>query len=174
MYDKSNNIMNPPSSLGYFVYKVFGGALDDLQIIKNQTFMNLDPVKCESRFLDILGKQIGLKRGTYNDLKYRVLIILEMYCTKTVQGLKNTLDKILDIFDYENLGGEEIQVIVNKSKFRYSDKTKTNELASDRNTESGDILEPDKSITIVYPVNVVPQEIKDLINDYITGVLNIV
>ncbi|WP_157077588.1 hypothetical protein [Methanobrevibacter curvatus] len=173
MYDKSNNIMNPPSPLGFFIYKVFGVALDNLEIIENEDLMNIDPVKCTNKFLDILGTNIGLKRGNYNDLKYRVLLILEMYCTKTVQGLKNTLDKIMDIWEYEDLGGEEIQVIVNKSKFRYSDKTKTNELASDKNTESGDILEPDKSITIVYPVNVVPQEIKDLINDYLTGSLNL-
>lgn len=45
-YDISNNLMNPESSVGYFFYKIIGGAFDDLYKLVNQFRIDLSLLDC--------------------------------------------------------------------------------------------------------------------------------
>lgn len=53
-YDLSNNFMNPPSPLGFFIYKIIGGAFDRIDEVINQFRIDLSILECNVGKIEIV------------------------------------------------------------------------------------------------------------------------
>lgn len=53
-YDLENNFMNPPSPLGFFIYKIVGGAFDRLDEVINQFRIDLSIFECNVGQIEIV------------------------------------------------------------------------------------------------------------------------
>jgi hypothetical protein len=136
-FDQKNNMVNPPSDVGFFLYNLFGKTFDDIQDIINQMLLNTDPVTCELPYLSIIATEWGLKRcPTWGDDKWRAVVIYYYYNLETIAGIEFVLNLLND---YNNQDPDTIppQIIVNGfgSIFNLSDKYDSFNKCSDKYDE---------------------------------------
>lgn len=139
-YDEQNNFMNPPSSTGYYVYKVVGGALDKMKEMTS-TFMNdYSVLSADHRSLDYFwGLSYKMPRPTIGtgaserlltDDEYRIYLYLRNSQLITMQNLIINLGKCFNhddltvTFEYEEHGLETVD-----HPHYIADVTETSDLA---------------------------------------------
>jgi hypothetical protein len=136
-FDQENNMVNPPSDVGFFLYNLFGKALDDAQNIINQMLLNTDPVTCESPYLSIIAMEWGLKRcPSWGDDKWRAVVIYYYYNLETIAGIEFVLN-LLNDFNNQDSGIISPQIMVDGfgSIFNLSDKYNSFSKCSDKYDE---------------------------------------
>ena len=95
LYDEENNFMNPPSDTGWFFYNLSGKSFDYLNELFDRIILNLDPITCEDSYLDLLAKELNIKRNqNWSNDEYRAYIILHTYNMMTTAGLEYVLNQI--------------------------------------------------------------------------------
>lgn len=153
-YDEENNIMNPPSDFGWFIYNLYGKSFDYLNDFLSEMLLNLSPIRCDYSYLDLLAKEFGIKKNpNWSDDEYRAYIIINTYNVMTVAGLEYVLNQIALTETDETTG--EIKVTYQTNNFKTSDKTKDNQLVSDKYNDRGLLGDSTEEIvTIKVPSNV--------------------
>lgn len=171
-FDEKNNIMNPPSETGFFIYNLYGKSFDDLSDKVGMMIINSNPIRCDFEYLDLLAKELGLKKNPeWSDDEYRAYIIIHTYNTLTVKGLEYVLNQIAITETSEQNGF--INVTYTSGGFKYSGKNKINQLISSQNTEN-DLLEDSTSeiVQIEIPAGV-NHDLIDFIIQYLPYGVNI-
>jgi hypothetical protein len=137
-FDEENNMVNPPSDVGFFLYNLFGKAFDDAHDIINAILLNLDPVTCELPFLNIISQGVKVKRKVgWSDAKWRAVVISYYYNLETIAGIEfvlNIINKYYNQSDSET-ELEDITVEGYSLSFTLSDKHDTFNRCSDKNTK---------------------------------------
>lgn len=133
-FDQYNNMVNPPSNAGWFLYNLFGKALDDAMEAIDQMLLNTDPITCEPPYLEIIAQGIKLKRDPgWSDTYWRGVIISYYYNLETIAGIEFVLNQISR---YYNRGSQiELFPIVvedDRSNFSISDKFVSLNACSDK------------------------------------------
>lgn len=133
-FDQYNNMVNPPSNAGWFLYNLFGKALDDAIEAIDQMLLNTDPITCEPPYLEIIAQGIKLKRDPgWSDTYWRGVIISYYYNLETIAGIEFVLNQISR---YYNRGSQiELFPIVvedDRSNFSISDKFVSLNACSDK------------------------------------------
>jgi hypothetical protein len=124
-FDQDNNMVNPPSNVGWYLYNLFGFSFDTIQLKLSNMLLNLCPITCELAYLDIIAQEFGLKRkDCWSDEKWRALIIHYYYNLETVKGIELVLNWIYEHNNRDNPEYlvEEITVDGQHSMFFLSDK----------------------------------------------------
>jgi len=138
-FDQENNMINPPSDAGFYLYNLFGKAFDDASEIINNIIINLDPVTCELSYLSIIASEFKLKRNPdWSDHKWRAAVISYYYNLETIAGIEFVLNLINDYYNKsedEQVELERIIVDGYYGGFYLSDKFDTFSLCSDKNSE---------------------------------------
>jgi len=99
-FDQDNNMVNPPSDSGFFLYNLFGRAFDDAQEIINEMLLNLDPVTCKLPYLNIIAMEFKLKRDpSWSDDKWRAAVISYYYNLETIAGIEFVLNLINEYYN---------------------------------------------------------------------------
>jgi hypothetical protein len=134
MYDEKNNFMNPPSDTGWFIYNLYGKSFDDISDMVGQMVLNLNPIRCDDSYFDMLARELQIKRDpNWSNDEYRAVIILNTYNTMTVKGLEYVLDMIALTETSESDG--YITVSYTGVGFRASEEDKEYELSSEEDEE---------------------------------------
>lgn len=137
-FDQENNMINPPSDVGFFLYNLFGKAFDDAQETINDLLLNIDPVTCELPYLNIISQELKLKRDpTWNDTKWRAAVISYYYNLETIAGIEFVLNHINKYYNHSESETEleDITVEGYSSGFNLSDKHNTFNRCSDKYTK---------------------------------------
>lgn len=145
-FDQENNMVNPPSDVGFFLYNLFGKSFDDVQEIINHLLLNIDPVTCELPYLNIISKEVKVTRNpAWNDAKWRAAVISYYYNLETIAGIEFVLNLISKYYNQSESEAEleDITVEGYSAGFNLSDKYNTFNHCSDKYNE----LDPVGSIT---------------------------
>jgi len=140
-FDQENNMINPPSDAGFYLYNLFGRAFDDAQEIINNMLLNLDPVTCKLPYLNIIAMELKLKRNPeWNDDKWRAAVISYYYNLETVAGIEFVLNLINDYYNKPRGEVEHEKIVVDGyyTGFNLSDKFNSFSRCSDKNSELED------------------------------------
>lgn len=107
-FDQKNNMINPISDTGFFLYNLFGKAFDDASEIIHDILLNLDPVTCKLPYLNIIAMEFKLKRDPgWSDNKWRAAVISYYYNLETIAGIEFVLNLIND---YYNKSEDEVEL----------------------------------------------------------------
>jgi hypothetical protein len=123
-FDQDNNMVNPPSDAGWFLYNLFGKALDSSMEAINQMLLNTDPITCEPQYLEIIAQEFRVKRDPdWNDEYWRAVIISYYYNLETIAGIEFVLNQISRYYN-RDLQIELFPIVVedDRSNFSISDK----------------------------------------------------
>ncbi len=124
-FDEENNMVNPPSDTGWYLYNLFGYVFDNIQSLLSDMVLNIDPITCELLYLDIIAEEFGLKRKDgWSDEYWRALIIYYYYNLETVKGIEFVLSRIYNHRNKSENQKEPTVVLVDGyySSFFLSDK----------------------------------------------------
>ena len=125
-YDVSNNLMNPESPVGYFLYKVIGGAFDELDKLVNQFRIDLSILDCnvgsnqvvkdvpeifednKSPLLEVVTAMYGFLTNLIQDKKLKPIKSVDEiieFMIATYQGIQ-TGYVLSGSYDSDELGGK--------------------------------------------------------------------
>lgn len=177
-FDQYNNMINPISDTGYFLYNLFGKAFDDAMETIDQNLINTDPTTCQPEFLNIIADEWKLKRKAgWSDSKWRAAVIYYYYNFETIKGIEFVLN-LLTSHHNKNNPIERDEVVVEYKKglsdvFLCSDKWDVHDLCSDKTTIM-DIIGTTSTerITIDYGNNSTNETIEQLLLIIMNGGIN--
>lgn len=173
MFDEENNCMNPPSDTGWFLYNLLGKSFDGISDRVGQMVLNLNPIRCEDSYLDMLGRELQIKRShSWSNDEYRAIIILNTYNTMTVAGLEYVLNQI-SATETSDLDGY-ITVTYTGTGFRASEEGREYELASEENHENDLLTDVKTEIMQIKIPSSVNRDLIMFIKDYLPYEVNIV
>lgn len=133
-FDQYNNMVNPPSDAGWFLYNLLGKALDDAMEAINQMLLNTDPITCEPLYLEIIAQGIRVKRDPdWDDEYWRAVIISYYYNLETIAGIEFVLNQISRYYNRDSQI-ELFPIVVedDRSNFSISDKFVSLSACSDK------------------------------------------
>lgn len=134
MLDEENNFMNPPNDIGWFVYNLVGKGFDEISDRVGQMVLDLSPIRCDDSYLDMLARELHIKRDpNWSNDEYRAIIILNTYNTMTVAGLEYVLNMIALTETSESDG--YITVSYTGAGFRASEEGTEYELSSEQDED---------------------------------------
>jgi len=138
-FDEQNNMVNPVSDVGWYLYNLFGFVFGSIQEMLNDMLLRIDPA-CGSPYLDIIAKEFGLKRkAEWSDQYWRALIISYYYNLETIQGIEYVINRMHACYTGNN-DEKHIDVDVDGqyALFYLSDKFDTLSKCSDKFEEIED------------------------------------
>jgi len=169
-FDQENNMINPPSDTGFFLYNLFGKSFDDAMEIINDLLLNLDPVTCKLTYLNIISQDVKVKRNPeWSDSKWRAVVISYYYNLETIAGIEFVLNLISKYYNQsdDETELEDITVEGYSTAFILSDKHDTFNRCSDKYTKLdgvGSIYEQEFNIDFKNnPVNDIMTELLTII-----------
>jgi hypothetical protein len=168
-FDEENNMINPPSDTGFFLYNLFGFIFDSSRDNLTNILKNIDPITCELVFLDKIAEEFPLKRRSeWSDEYWRALVIYYYYNFETIKGIEYVINRIYDYYNKnENDDIVEVEVDGYYSSFYVSDKFDSFSKCSDKFEELEDKLSSIKE----YLFNITPDIVSE--NSLIKELLNI-
>lgn len=139
-FDEKNNMVNPISDVGWYLYNLWGFAFDSEQEKLSKIPLQTDPLTCDLEYLDIIAEEFGLKRKPcWSDAKWRAIIIHYYYNLETIEGIERILNWLYNARHREP-GEEPVEITVEGqySSFYLSDKFDQFNMCSDKFDELDD------------------------------------
>jgi hypothetical protein len=173
MLDEENNFMNPPSDTGWLIYNLVGKGFDEISDNVGQMVLNLNPIRCDDSYLDMLARELNIKRDpSWSNDEYRAVIILNTYNTMTVAGLEYVLNMICLTETSESDG--YITVSYTGAGFRASEQDTEYELASEEDEENDLLTDAIMEIMQVKIPDGVNRDLIMFIKDYLPYEVNLI
>lgn len=140
-FDEENNMVNPPSDTGWYLYNLFGFVFGSVQEKMENNLLNIDPITCELPYLNKIAQEFGLKRKPeWSDDYWRALIIYYYYDFETLAGIEFVINRIYEYNNRENDDKENIEITADgyAPSFYASDKFDSYSKCSDKFEDVGD------------------------------------
>ena len=165
-FDKKNNIMNPPSEMGWFFYKIYGYSFDDIDDLINQMIFDFSPLICDVSLLEAYGKDCRVDRDpSWSDDEFRAIICLNWYETILLAGMEYVFNNLRVVGVTPKTG--HITIEKDYQGFRASNEYITNELTSDKNTLNHTLNVTSGNDLIIYVPNGVNIPLIEFMINYI-------
>jgi hypothetical protein len=173
MLDEENNFMNPPSDTGWFIYNLVGRSFDNISDRAGQMVLDLNPIRCDDSYLDMLARELNIKRDpNWSNEEYRAVIILNTYNTMTVKGLEYVLNMIALTETSES--DSYITISYTGAGFRASEEDYEYELSSEKDEENDLLADVTTEIMQIKIPEGVNRDLIMFIKDYLPYEVNLV
>ncbi|MDR3062556.1 MAG: hypothetical protein LBU40_00265 [Methanobrevibacter sp.] len=112
-FDEENNMVNPASDTGWYLYNLFGFVFQSLQEKIGSNLLNICPVTCELDYLDKIAQEFHLiRKPEWSDDYWRALVIYYYYNFETIKGIEFVLNMLYQYGIKDNDDEEPVEIIV--------------------------------------------------------------
>lgn len=165
-FDSKNNIINPPSEMGWFFYVLYGHMWDEVDQLISQMLLDFTPLYCSEEILNLFAKQCRIQRDEkWTNEEFRAVVCLNYYETIILAGMEYVFNNLRVV----GVAPETGNIIIEKSYkgFRASNKNITNELTSNQFILNHTMETSSKKDLLIYVPNGINISLVEFMCDYL-------